>query len=150
MTADAFRIAELLLSGFKCSHVLMMLALEEQGRQNPDLIRAMSGLALGMGQGKTCGALSGACCVIGLCAGKDDDDAPEDPRFAGALEDFTAWFHAVMTERHGGTDCADIIHFDEARKAEICPTLILDVWTRLLETLDDHGIDIAAVRDSRN
>jgi C_GCAxxG_C_C family probable redox protein len=128
----------------------MMLALEEQGRENADLVRAMSGLALGMGQGKTCGALSGGCCVIGLLAGKGADAETEDNRFAAALEDFTSWFHAVMSERHGGTDCADIMRFDEARKAEICPSLILDVWTKLLETLDDHGIDVSQSRDIRN
>ena len=60
MTEESFRIAELLLDDFKCSHVLMRLALEAQGRDDPDLVRAMSGLAFGMGQGFNCGALSAA------------------------------------------------------------------------------------------
>ena len=65
MSEESFRVAELLLDDFKCSHILMRLALEAQGRDDPDLIRAMSGLALGMGQGFNCGALSAGCCVIG-------------------------------------------------------------------------------------
>ena len=41
MSEESFRVAELLLDDFKCSHILMRLALEAQGRDDPDLIRAM-------------------------------------------------------------------------------------------------------------
>ncbi|WP_237152915.1 DVU_1555 family C-GCAxxG-C-C protein [Oryzibacter oryziterrae] len=142
MTDDSFRIAELLLSGYKCGHVMMKLALEAQGRDDPDLVRAMSGLSLGMGQGFNCGVLTAGCCVIGLCAGKADDEAPEDPRLAAAIDDFSGWF-STMTHRHGGIDCAHIMRFEHERLREVCPGLISESWTRLVEILDSHGIDIA-------
>ena len=58
MDDESFRIAELLLQGYTCGHVLAKLALEAQGRDDPDLVRAMSGLALGMGRGLNCGSLT--------------------------------------------------------------------------------------------
>lgn len=142
-----FRIAEMLISGLKCSHVLMRLALEAQGRDDPDLVRAMSGLAFGMGQGFNCGALSGGCCVIGLAVGRAGEDEVDDPRFAPILDDFTGWFHAAARARFGGIDCADIMKFDPALKQARCPALIGEVWEKLNAILADHGIDPTAPRD---
>lgn len=145
-TDVSFRVAELLLAGFKCSHILAMLALEAQGRDDPDLVRAMSGLAVGMGQGFNCGALAAGCCVIGLHAGRGPGDAAEDPRFADALDAFSGWFQAMAKERYGGIDCADIMKFDPALKAERCPGLILDTWARVAAILTEHGFDLAEPR----
>lgn len=138
----SFRIAELLMQDFKCSHILMMLALEAQNRDDPDLVRTMSGLALGMGQGFNCGALSGGCCVIGLCAGRGGDNEADDPRFAAALDEFSGWFHAMAKGTYGGIDCADIVKFDPNLKAQRCPGLILDAWKKLVDVLADHGFDV--------
>ncbi len=71
MADESFRIAELLLDGHTCGHILVKLALEAQGRDDPDLVRAMSGLALGMGQGFNCGSLTAGCCVLGLYGGRE-------------------------------------------------------------------------------
>jgi len=138
----SFRIAELLLGGFKCSHILAMLALEAQGRDNPDLVRAMSGLALGMGQGFNCGALSAGCCVIGVYAGRSSSDEADDPRLAPAIDDLSGWFHAMANGSFGGINCADIMKFDEALKAQRCPGIILETWKKLTEILAEHGFDI--------
>ena len=51
------RLMELGFSGFECSQMMMAVALEMDGQDNPDLIRAMSGLTGGMGHsGGVCGA----------------------------------------------------------------------------------------------
>ena len=51
------RMQELKQQGFYCSQILVMLGLEAQGKQNPDLVRAMQELAGGLGfSGDTCGA----------------------------------------------------------------------------------------------
>ena len=142
MADESFRVAELLLQGYKCSHVLMKLALEAQERDEPDLVRAMSGLALGMGQGFNCGALSGGCCVLGLYAGRAGEDSPEDPRFDAVLDEFTWWFHTYAKEQYGGIDCSAIMQFDPALKQQRCPALILAVWGKIEETLRKHEIDI--------
>lgn len=54
-----FRMMELKAKGFYCSQILTMLALESQEKENPDLVRAMAGLAFGVGIGEVCGALTG-------------------------------------------------------------------------------------------
>ncbi|SJZ66576.1 DVU_1555 family C-GCAxxG-C-C protein [Consotaella salsifontis] len=143
MQDSSFRTAELLLQGFKCSHVLMILALEAQGRSNPDLVRAMSGLALGMGQGFNCGALTGGCCVLGLYGGRSEREDADAPHFDAMLDDFSGWFNAYASDKFGGIDCADIMAFDERLKMQRCPALIADVWEKLSQTLADHGLDIA-------
>ena len=57
---DLDRMRELKQQGFFCSQILMTLGLELQGKENPELIRAMNGLAGGLGfTGETCGALDG-------------------------------------------------------------------------------------------
>jgi len=141
---DSFRIAEMLAAGMKCSHVLMTLALEARGETDPKLVRAMSGLALGMGQGFNCGALSAGCCVLGLHAGRAREDEADDPRFAAMLDDFSGWFHTLAEKRWGGIDCADIMKFDPALKAERCPALIAEVWDEVVATLREKGLDPAA------
>ena len=142
MSEESFRVAELLIDDFKCSHILMRLALEAQGRDDPDLVRAMSGLALGMGQGFNCGALSAGCCVIGYYAGRGSDGEREHPELAAMLDDFTGWFNAAATGQYGGIDCSAIMQFDEGLKHERCPALILATWAKIKETLADHGVDI--------
>ena len=48
------RLLELGLQGFECSQIMMMIALELEEKENPDLIRAVSGLTGGMGHGGGC------------------------------------------------------------------------------------------------
>jgi hypothetical protein len=142
MNDESFRVAELLLEGFTCGHVLMKLALESQGRDNPDLVRAMSGLAMGMGQGLNCGALSGGCCVLGLYAGRGTEDQQVHPFFDVMLEEFSGWFESEATAKYGGVNCADIINFDPALKHQRCPALILEVWAKAKEILAKHEVDV--------
>ena len=62
---EMLKMLELSGQGFHCSQILLFLGLEAQGKSNPDLIRAMSGLAGGVGFcGDTCGALTGGACLI--------------------------------------------------------------------------------------
>ena len=146
MSEEAFRVAELLIDDFKCSHILMRLALEAQGRDDPDLVRAMSGLSLGMGQGFNCGALSAGCCVIGYFAGRGGDGEHEHAELGAMLDDFAGWFNAAATGQYGGINCSDIMKFDEGLKQERCPALIIAAWEKIRETLVRHGIDITAAR----
>lgn len=138
----SFRIAELLLEGYKCSHILMKLALEARGTDNPELVRAMSGLALGMGQGFNCGCLTGGCCVLGLCAGGINEDQPPRENFDAILEEFAGWFDCAMTEKYGGINCADIMKFDLTLKQQRCPALILEAWEKAGEILAKYEADV--------
>ena len=65
------RMLELSGQGFYCAQILMILALESEEKEDPDLIRAMSGLNGGLGfSGRVCGALTGGCCFLGYFLGK--------------------------------------------------------------------------------
>jgi|SRR5580693_6111645 len=52
MNDDSFRVMDFAMKGYQCSQILMAMALEAQGKQNPDLVRAMSGLLGGWGRAK--------------------------------------------------------------------------------------------------
>ena len=55
------RMIQLAENKYNCSQIMMVLALEQEGRQNPDLVRAMSGLGDGCGFfQETCGIMTGA------------------------------------------------------------------------------------------
>jgi hypothetical protein len=87
--------------------------------------------------------------VLGLVAGRGGETEREDPRFADLLEDYSGWFLATTTARHGGPDCAAIMRFDPMLKAKVCPALIGECWDKIQEILARHDIDITALPDER-
>ncbi len=90
---DAERVRELRSQGFFCSQILILMGLELQGKENPDLVRAVHALAGGIGfTGETCGALTGGACMLGLYAGKGEPTHEEDPRLMFMLQDLVKWF----------------------------------------------------------
>ena len=57
---ELLRMLKLASQGFHCSQILILMGLDAQGKQNADLVRAMEGLAGGVGFcGDICGALTG-------------------------------------------------------------------------------------------
>jgi hypothetical protein len=143
MNEDAFRMMELATQGYQCSQILMLMALEGQGKQNPDLVRAMSGLLGGMGCGKTCGALTAGCCVLALYAGKDSPESNADDRLQGMLSRFVEWFEAEYTARYGGIDCAGIVQDDMRNKMARCPGIIMDSLEKLKEILAENNYEFS-------
>ena len=141
MADESFRIAELMLEGDTCGHILAKLALESVARDNPDLVRALSGLAVGMGRGFNCGCLTGGCCVLGFYGGRVGESETVHPRFDVMVEEFSGWFERTMTETYGGIDCKDVIAFDAALKAERCPGVILDSWLKIREILEKNAVN---------
>ena len=65
---DAFdRIMELTREGLYCAQIMVQLALDAEGRENPELIQAVRGLCGGFSwSGGPCGALSGGVCFLSL------------------------------------------------------------------------------------
>ena len=63
---DVFgRMLELSRKGYFCAQILMQLALDAEGKDCPELIRAMGGLNAGIGfSGGPCGALTGGACFL--------------------------------------------------------------------------------------
>lgn len=139
MNDDAMHVLDLAMQGYQCSQILMKMALEAQGKQNEELVRAMAGLAVGMGAGKACGALTGGCSVLGLYAGCGSTAEPPDDRLPEMLSEFVDWFESEFTPHYGGIECATIVQDDMRNKMSRCPCIVMETLTRLKQILAEHG-----------
>lgn len=142
MNDDAFRVIDLATKGYHCSQILIAVALEALGKRNEDLVRAISGLVGGMHSGKTCGALTGGCCVLGLYAGWGTPDAEPDERLAAMVNEFVEWFESEYSQRYGGVQCAEIVHDDMRNKMSRCPGIVTESLARLKQILADYNYEI--------
>jgi C_GCAxxG_C_C family probable redox protein len=140
MPADD-RLLELALQGFGCSQVLVLRALERLGTSSPELVRAASGLHLGLGVGALCGALSGGCCVLALHLGRGTVEEAEDGDLQPLLQELVEWFEAEYRPRHGGIDCRDILAGDPRNQVRRCPDLIAAVAGKVDELLARRQAD---------
>jgi C_GCAxxG_C_C family probable redox protein len=137
MGADQIRSMELALQGFGCSQVLALLALEKQGKTNPDLVRAMSGLHGGLGwTGKICGALSGGCCALALRLGRGAPEEAEDADLKPMIRCLVEWFEQEFGKRYGGIDCSAILAGDPRNGLSRCPEIVNAVHAKVQELLD--------------
>lgn len=147
MNDETFRMIELAGQGFYCSQILMFLGLEAQGKENPDLIRAMAGLAGGVGfTGDTCGALTGGACLLGLFAGRGHADEEEDPRLNLMIGEFLNWFTEEYSSLYGGIHCEDILDDDPANQTTRCPGIVTRTYERVKALLDENGYDLTEGR----
>lgn len=138
----SLRILQLSAQGYGCSQVLMQLALEARGEDNPGLVRAMAGLEYGCGGGRaTCGALTAGCCVLALYAGGGGEaDARE--RLPLMLQTLSDWFEERVGGAHGGITCEAITGAEgPAAARQRCGTIVADTHARLLEILAANGFD---------
>jgi len=141
---DTERMQELKRQGFFCSQILMTLALDLQGQDDPALIRAMHGLAGGLGfVGETCGALTGGASVLGLYAGKGRPEEDDDPRLSFMIADLVQWFKAGYGHDYGGIRCADILQGEPNAQATRCPLMVRGTFQKVKELLVASGYDLA-------
>lgn len=141
---DGFRMMELGMQGFNCSQILMLMAMEAQKQENPNLIRAMTGLVAGMGCGKVCGALTGGCCLLGLYAGKSSSEENAGDALPEMLSRFVEWFESEYTPRYGGINCSEILQDDARNKMTRCSNIVLESFEKLKEILAENGYDLAS------
>jgi hypothetical protein len=141
---DLDPIVQLKQQGFFCSQILMLLGLELQGKENPDLIRAMNGLAGGLGfTGETCGALTSGACLLGLYAGRGEPQDEEDLRLNSMIGELVTWFKDGYGKEYGGLRCADIIGEDGQYMAARCPAMVAGTFQKVKEVLVAYGFDLA-------
>lgn len=132
--------------GYYCSQIILTVGLEAQGKQDPDLIRTAAGLALGAGDDAgTCGALTGAACLIALHAGKGQDSETEADEFWLMLAELWEWFRGGIGAAYGGVACGQILS-DGAPPKERCSPIISDAYAKAIEILVQHGFDPAEPR----
>ncbi|MEW6402285.1 MAG: DVU_1555 family C-GCAxxG-C-C protein [Chloroflexota bacterium] len=139
-------LMELRKQGFYCSQILILQGLEMMGKENPDLVRAMHGLAGGLGfSGELCGALSGGAALAGLYAGKGTSAQPEDARLDFIVMDLVKWFKVEYGEQFGGIRCEEILANDSRNQMIRCPILVTGVLQKVKELLVENGYDLSGL-----
>ena len=143
---DMDQLVVLRKQGFYCSQILMLQGLEMLGKSNPDLIRAMHGLAGGLGfSGELCGALTGGASLLGLYAGKGEAEQPEDPRLDFMVMDLVKWFKAEFAEQFGGVRCEEILAGNSQNQTTRCPILVTGVLQKVKELLVENGYELSGL-----
>ena len=146
MDQTMLRIMELDYNGYYCSQILLILALEAQGKADPDLVRSMGGLAHGSGfDNGICGTLSGAACLLSLYAGKGIDLEYEDENLKFMLRDLYEWFDLTFGKRYGNVTCEAIVG-DRSEMRQRCGEVVAKTWARAVEILGTAGYDITVGR----
>jgi len=134
-----FQLIRLKKKGFCCAQIMVTLALEAQGKTNPDLVRSVGGLCFGInGGGEVCGALSGGACLISLYAGRGSDDEKPDHRHPAMMGELVDWFQA---QDYGGTRCDDIL--ERFPNFGGCGQIVAETYGKCVEILASHGFDPA-------
>ncbi len=142
---DADRMRELKGQGF-FSQILMILGMELQGKENSDLVRAMHGLAGGLGfTGELCGALTGGACLIGLYAGKGTPTQEDDPRLMFMIQDLVKWFKQGYGQQYGGIRCEEILNDGSRGMGMPCPTMVMGTLQKVKELLVENGFDLSGI-----
>ena len=130
------KISELLAQKFHCSQIMMRVGMDAMELEEPNLVKAMSGLAGGLGGcGRNCGALTGGACMLSLFAGRGAPEEETDPDLAALVSEYLAWFEGT----YGSADCGDIIQGDKANIPLTCPKLIRACAGKALEILERYG-----------
>ncbi len=142
MSDQQFRVLELAQKGFFCSQIIMQLALDLKEEDNADLVRAMSGLAFGVGCGSgTCGALSGAACVIALYSGKGSDEEEEHPAKELMHAELAEWFEGEIGNKYGGIVCEKIAG-ENLEHRDRCGSIVIECFEKAKELLLERGFDL--------
>lgn len=137
------RIAELGGRGLYCSQILLTLGLDLRGETNPQLVKAMTGLAGGMGfSGKTCGSLTGGACLLGLYAGRGSVDEEEDPRIQLLVTELVDWFEERFGEQYGGIACDDITEGKSSNMISRCPGIVAETFQKVKDLLVEEGFEL--------
>lgn len=140
------RIMELYQNGYQCSQILAILILETIGEDNPEVVRALGGLSVGVGfSGGTCGCMTGGCCMLSYFTAKADDLSYDSPYHRSTQVAFTKWFTEMIeenydTEHFYSINCDDIVHGSAARKIQYCPQLIAQSYEKCIELLEEKGL----------
>ncbi|SMP51883.1 DVU_1555 family C-GCAxxG-C-C protein [Anoxynatronum buryatiense] len=144
MNEIEIKMFQLVNAGFCCTQVMMKLALEEEEKENEDLIRAVGGLCKGIGgRQKTCGVLTGGIAIIGLYAGKGNVAEYPQSNYGSMVEDYINWFEEVFKS----LECMDIIGVHNFTDHENnvyplkCGDILVKSYVKLQEILKDYDYE---------
>ncbi|MDI9517914.1 MAG: C-GCAxxG-C-C family protein [Bacillota bacterium] len=139
--SDIFeRILEYSQKGYSCSQVILLIALESEGKENQDLVRAVAGLRRGLGgSGEVCGVLSGGMCFLSYFGGRGSDDEVENENLKIMFKELYDWF-VEYTAEYGGINCKQIIADDSRNYVQRCPILIRDTLEQCILILQKYDL----------
>jgi C_GCAxxG_C_C family probable redox protein len=136
------RMIELAEKNYNCSQIMMILALDQEAREHPDLVRAMSGLGDGCGFFKeTCGIMTAAAAILSWYAGKGSDSETESEKLLLMLEELGDWFQDEISEKYQGTRCEDIVGdlVGTEEGKQICGGIIFQTNNKINQILADNN-----------
>ncbi len=139
------KLEELVEAGYECSQTLIALGLYRQGKTNWDLIRCVEGLKGGLGySGKTCGALTGAACLLGLYAGRGPEEEGPDSELDSMILELVEWYEETIGKEYGGIDCDQITAncLDNDELSLTCVPIVIRTFHKVEEILESHGFDV--------
>jgi hypothetical protein len=116
------QVRGLMLSGMCCTSVLVKLALEGAGHENPEFVDKVAPLCGGLWSGITCGALSGGLLALAVLNG-------ERPADRMTVRHYVEWFRGEF----GSTDCADLVDEDPVARALTCPPIVTAAYLKAQE-----------------
>lgn len=145
-------VLELGSQGFSCAQIVVAGGLRLMGRENPDLVRAMAGLAQGVGcSGEICGALSGGVCLVAMHTAKGTGSEEALPEAQVLMNALVEWFREEQCGS-GGITCDAIMGAgspaDRTMDAVRCGGLVAAVWNKAVTLLVENGIDPTAGREN--
>ncbi len=135
MSDVAARAARLFAGSYNCCQAVLLAFCVPLGLGEETAARLGTGFGLGMARGGTCGAVSGAVLVLGLCGG---GGGPTGAAAKAATYARARFFYDRFSERHGSLVCRDLIGLDpttpegleragrEGRFHSICLPLVRD------------------------
>ncbi|MDR1086467.1 MAG: C-GCAxxG-C-C family protein [Deltaproteobacteria bacterium] len=140
-------VLEMAAKGYSCAQIVVLLGLRVMGRENPDLTRAMSGLAMGAGCGDICGALTGGLCLLSVHTAKGLDDERPEPMARTLMGALIKWFKFDELKGETKIDCLHIFekngqtYDSNANPTESCADLVIHTWQKVMALLSENQID---------
>jgi hypothetical protein len=126
--------------GYCCSQIMAIIMLRYQGRDDPELVRAIGGLCHGIGGiHDTCGVLSGGVCLISLCAGKGSDGETPHRQLPLMFLELAEWFKARTGGTLEGMRCEAIMAGSSDQR--VCLPLITETYEKVLSILQSYNVE---------
>lgn len=133
-----FQLMKLKAKGYCCAQMIVILALEVQGKADADLVRSFGGLCFGINEsGEVCGALSGGACLVSLFAGKGGDEERHHEAYPIMMAELVDWFRNKAAQEYGGARCDEILARFPDRS--MCGRIVADTYLKCTEILNEYG-----------
>lgn len=145
MDETAFEMFKLFNAGYCCTQIMLKMALDEEEKENADLLRAFNGFCIGIGSSpKICGVITAGIAVLGLYAGKGKETEYSKPGYSEMVDEYTEWFE----NEFGGTECRELIGVvsftDWSTNQEYrlkCGNVLMKSYEKIQEILINHDYE---------